>query len=107
MIHNLIRSRLFNTGLRTTMRVAIAAAIAALSIFSVSAQVVIYQEGFNTDGEAATPKRYTTVGREVFELARQPELQLPAGSEQAGPVYWAHNFDVSFAGVPFPPRPDA
>jgi len=62
MLHNLIRSRLFNTGLRTTMRVAIVASVAALSVFSVRAQVLIYQEGFNNDGEAATPSATRPLG---------------------------------------------
>lgn len=73
--------------------------LAALSI--VGAQgAVFFQEGFNDDGEAANPARYTTLGRDVYELARQ-ETELP-GIGQAGPIYWAHNFEVSFVGVPAP-----
>jgi hypothetical protein len=82
------------------MRVAIVASVAALSVFSVRAQTLIYQEGFNTDGEAANPKRYTTIGRDVYEIPRiRSEL---ANTDQLGPIYWAHNFEVSFAGVPAP-----
>lgn len=62
------------------------------------AQESIYQENFNTDGEAASPKRYTTSGRDVYEI---PRLRSELGNtDQLGPVYWAHNFDVTFVGVP-------
>src|SRR4051794_30709670 len=65
-----------------------------------SAQEVIYQEGFNDDGEAASPKRYTTTGRDVYEIPRiRSELN---NTDQLGPIYWAHNFEVSFVGVPAP-----
>jgi hypothetical protein len=61
---------------------------------------VLLEEGFNTDGEAANPKRYSTTGREVYEVDRQlAELGL---TTQTGPIYWAHNFEVSYAGVPAP-----
>jgi hypothetical protein len=60
-----------------------------------SAQL-LYQEGFNTDGEAASPQRYTTEGRDALEPA---EHGLP---DQLGPIYWAHNFEVSYVGVPAP-----
>src|SRR5438046_2942410 len=64
-----------------------------------AAQQLIYQEGFNTDGEAANPQRYTTTGRGVYTVD-----QLDPGLLQLGPVYWAHNFEVpnSFVGVPAP-----
>src|SRR6266480_4717778 len=64
-----------------------------------AAQQLIYQEGFNTDGEAANPQRYTTTGRAVYTVD-----QLDPGLMQQGPVYWAHNFNVpnSFVGVPGP-----
>jgi hypothetical protein len=65
-----------------------------------AAQQLIYQESFNDDGEAATPKRYTTTGRAVYEIPRiRSELN---NTDQLGPIYWAHNFEVSFVGVPAP-----
>ena len=74
--------------------------ISACSVAPISAADLVYQEGFNTDGEAASPKRYTTVGRDVYEVARlRSEL---GNTDQLGPVYWAHNFEVSFVGVPAP-----
>ena len=68
-------------------------------VFSSAAQQLIYQEGFNTDGEAASPQRYTTTGRAVFTVDQLDPVLL-----QAGPVYWAHNFEVpnSFVGLPSP-----
>jgi hypothetical protein len=68
------------------------------SSLSASAAELIYQEGFNNDGSAATPVRYTFVGRDVFEVPRiQSELN---NYDQKGPIYWAHNFDASFVGNP-------
>src|SRR5687767_130245 len=59
---------------------------------------LIYQEGFNNDGSAATPARYTFVGRDVYEV---PRIQADLSNfDQKGPLYWAHNFDVSFVGNP-------
>jgi len=92
MLHYLTPTRILNAALRTAIGIAVITSISALWVSRARAQVLIYQEGFNNDGEAATPKRYTTIGRDVYELSRQPELQLPAGSEQAGPLYWAPNF---------------
>jgi hypothetical protein len=67
---------------------------------TISAQQLIYQEGFNDDGEKATPPRYTTLGRDVYEIPRiRSELN---NTDQLGPIYWAHNFEVSFVGVPAP-----
>ena len=63
-----------------------------------SAQELIHQETFNTDGEAATPRRYTISGRDVYEI---PRIRSELGNtDQLGPVYWAHNFDTTFVGVP-------
>src|SRR5438477_801695 len=72
-------------------------------VFSSAAQQLIYQEGFNTDGEAANPKRYTTTGRDVYTVDRL-KLEIDPNTQQLGPVYWAHNFEVpnSFVGVPSP-----
>lgn len=55
---------------------------------------LIYQEGFNTDGDGT---RYTTEGRAIFEVETHADNGIV---DQEGPVYWAHNFDVSFVGVP-------
>lgn len=66
----------------------------------VSGAELLYQEDFNTDGEKAQPPRYTSVGREVYEKERQvSELSL---TDQSGPVFWGHNFEVSYVGVPAP-----
>jgi hypothetical protein len=75
--------------------------LALLAPGIVPAQQLIYQEGFNDDGEKANPPRYTTIGRGVYELDRQAsELNL---TTQAGAVYWAHNFEVkSYVGIPAP-----
>src|SRR5438477_823984 len=72
-------------------------------VFSSAAQQLIYQEGFNTDGEAANPQRYTTTGRDVYTVDRI-KAEVDPATQQLGPAYWAHNFDVpnSFVGVPGP-----
>src|SRR5690606_19111431 len=62
------------------------------------AQEILLQEGFNTDGDTSTPRRYTLIGRDVYEPDRiVNELGI---FDQKGPVYWAHNFDVSYVGNP-------
>jgi PA14 domain-containing protein len=67
-------------------------------VLSAGAATLIYQEGFNTDGETNTPPRYTTTGRDIYEVPRiQAEL---ANFDQKGPIYWAHNFNVSYVGNP-------
>lgn len=67
--------------------------LATAAAFPLSAQELIYREGFNTDGEAASPQRYTFTGRGVYEV---PEIQSLFGNyDQKGPIYWAHNFDTS------------
>ena len=64
----------------------------------VAGQTLLYREGFNDDGEAGTPRRYTLTGRDVYEVARiRSELNEP---DQKGPVFWAHNFEVSAVGIP-------
>src|SRR5262245_32552358 len=69
------------------------------------AQTVIYQEGFNTDGEAATPQRYTTTGRFKSEYPHDPAVVMPSTSDQAGPVFWGYKSEVSIVGV-FGPTPE-
>lgn len=87
------------------MRKTICSILTALAfgvmVGTTAAQTLIYQEGFNDDGEAANPPRYTTTGRDVWELSRifgNPPLDT--ASSQRGPIYWAHNFEVSFVGIP-------
>ncbi|HVR36945.1 MAG TPA: hypothetical protein VMS21_13960 [Methylomirabilota bacterium] len=55
---------------------------------------LIYEENFNTDGDGT---RYFTEGRAVFEVDTHAANGI---IDQEGPVYWAHNFEVSFVGVP-------
>lgn len=65
---------------------------------SAHAQEILLQEGFNTDGAAANPPRYTMTGRDVYEPERvRSEL---GNFDQKGPIYWDHNFKVSYAGNP-------
>jgi hypothetical protein len=71
--------------------------LAALSLASLSA-AEIYREGFNTDGSTNASPRYTFTGKDVFEVPRiQAELD---NFDQKGPLYWAHNFEVSYVGNP-------
>src|SRR5947208_16345548 len=76
-------------------------------VFSSAAQQVIYQEGFNTDGEAANPQRYTTTGRDAYTVDRI-KAEVDPATQQLGAGYWAHNFDVRnscvLAAAATPPR---
>ena len=75
-------------------------ALTSLGALTPTAQELIYREDFETDGEATNPQRYTTVGRDVYEVDRiRSELNNP---DQLGPIYWAPNFQVSYTGVPAP-----
>lgn len=84
---------------RSTTKATLSLTAAALSLASLSAAELIYQENFNTDGTTATPQRYTVTGGEVFEIDRRAELN---DANQEGPVYWARNTQVSYTGVPAP-----
>lgn len=85
---------------KARIRVAAGCVWVALATFTAAGQELIYQEDFETDGEAATPQRYTTVGRDVYEVDRiRSELGI---NDQLGPVYFAHNNEVSYTGVPAP-----
>ncbi|MBI2924685.1 MAG: hypothetical protein HYY24_03155 [Verrucomicrobia bacterium] len=95
--------RSFSTGLVARRALATRAMAVAVSgfVWSTQAQELIYQEGFNTDGEAANPQRYTTRGRDVWELSRIfGDPPLATASAQRGPIYFAHSFEVSFVGIP-------
>lgn len=82
---------------RTVRTTAIALALGWFAL-SASAATLIYQEGFNSDGETNVPPRYTTTERAVYEVPRiQTELN---NFIQKGPIYWAHNFNVSYVGIP-------
>jgi len=82
---------------RTVRAVAVTLALGWFAL-SATAATLIYQEGFNSDGETNVPPRYTTTGRDVYEVARiQADL---TNFDQKGPIYWAHNFEVSYAGNP-------
>ncbi len=73
-------------------------AVAAGASGALQAQELLLQEGFNTDGEASNPRRYTMTGRDVYEPDR---IRSVLGNfDQKGPIYWDHNFKVSFVGNP-------
>ncbi|MFN0069222.1 MAG: CHRD domain-containing protein [Limisphaerales bacterium] len=79
----------------------LAALLLAAGAFTAPAAELIHQEGFNDDGSKAAPPRYTVVGGDVWELSRIfGDPPLASASAQRGPVYFAHNFDVSFVGIP-------
>src|SRR5688572_445904 len=79
------------------MNAALVSAI-ALSIAPLPAAELIYQEGFNTDGSTNATPRYTFTGKDVYEV---PRIQSEIGNfDQKGPIYWAHNFEVSYVGNP-------
>lgn len=63
-----------------------------------NAQELILQEGFNTDGDTGSPKRYTLTGREVYEP--QEILDDLGLFDQKGPIYWDHSFNISYVGNP-------
>jgi hypothetical protein len=79
-----------------------ALATAMLSVaLGASAQELLLQEGFNTDGTVANPPRYTTLGKDVWELSEIfGDPPLASAASQRGPIYFAHNFEVSFVGIP-------
>lgn len=79
----------------------LAALLLAAGALTAPAAELLHQEGFNDDGSKASPPRYTVVGGEVWELSRIfGNPPLASASAQRGPIYFAHNFDVSFVGIP-------
>ena len=72
----------------------------AICLSPSAAGQLLYQEDFETDGEVSNPQRYTTTGRDVYEVARiRSEI---GNNDMLGPIYWAHNNEVSYTGVPAP-----
>ena len=86
---------------RIGARLAALLSVAAFALQFVHAQEVLHQEGFNDDGSKASPPHYTITGASHYEVS---EFNADNGvpNTQLGPVYWAHNFEVSFVGVPGP-----
>lgn len=79
----------------------LAALLLAAGALAAPAAELLHQEGFNDDGSVTNPPRYTVVGGDVWELSRIfGDPPLASASTQRGPVYFAHNFDVSFVGIP-------
>lgn len=77
---------------------AVLLASAAAGISTAAFGQLLYQEGFNDDGSKANPPRYSFTGNDVFEVPRiQSEL---SNYDQKGPLYWSHNFETTFVGVP-------
>lgn len=84
------KARMLSVGIATL------SAIATSWIAPLWSAELLYQEGFNTDGEPEG--RYTMTGRDIYEISRiQAEL---SNYDQKGPIYWEHNFNVSFVGNP-------
>lgn len=78
-------------------------AAAACVAFPAFAQPVLLQEDFNTDGATANPARYTITGGFRSESPHNAD-EVSGPADQTGPVYWARNTEVSFAGVPAPTK---
>lgn len=76
---------------------------AALLSPGIFAQELLHQEGFNDDGAAANPPRYTVTGGFKSEYPHEVGI-VDAAADQTGPVYWARNVEVSYTGVPAPTR---
>lgn len=85
-----------------TPRAVLVAAVLSAAACQVNGQELIYQEGFNSDGENANPQRYTFVGRDLYEV---PRIQSVLNNfDQKGPLFFGHSFDASFVGVPAIPE---
>ncbi len=86
----------------TQLRALMACSMALSGFVRMSmAQEVLLQEGFNDDGSASNPPRYTVTGGFKSEPPHSVD-DVSSASDQTGPVYWARNTDVSFVGVPAP-----
>ncbi|MBI4660911.1 MAG: hypothetical protein HY735_18920, partial [Verrucomicrobia bacterium] len=91
----LCRSRLSKTVGRTAPAPVSLAAILCWLPLAAQAQVLIFQETFETEGEGT---RYVSEGSDAYEPARLArELNR---FDQGGPVYWARKSKVSLVGVP-------
>lgn len=84
-------------------RLVLTAAALALSTVAVTAAELLHQEGFNDDGAAANPPRYTVTGGFKSEAPHDP-ANVGNATDQLGPVYWSRNTEVSYVGVPAPTR---
>lgn len=62
-----------------------------------TAEEILFQEDFNTDGEGT---RYTSAGRFVSET--DDHTANGVSVDQVGPVYWGHSSEISLVGVPGP-----
>lgn len=81
---------------RQSIKRPLLAALCCLA-FATQAQEVLFQEGFETEGEGT---RYVTEGSDVYEPERTvAELN---NRDQVGPIYWARKSKVSIVGVPGP-----
>ena len=78
-----------------------ASALALLAAQTLPAQELLLREDFNTDGATATPPRYTITGGFKSEVPHNTD-DVGNAADMLGPVYWARNTEVSFAGVPAP-----
>ncbi|MBM3822694.1 MAG: hypothetical protein FJ404_07410 [Verrucomicrobia bacterium] len=93
-----LQSLMAARGLAARRRVLGAAGILGVCLAQTATAQLIYQEGFNDDGEKATPPRYTMTGRAVYDVDRiQSELN---NFDQKGPLFWDHNFNTTFVGNP-------
>lgn len=96
-LHRIDRNGNCRIGRRSARQVLVIVGALVLGA-SAHGQELIYQEGFNTDGAGANPPRYTFTGRDKFEVPRiQSEL---SNFDQKGPIFWGHNFEVSYVGNP-------
>ena len=95
--HNTLVSGESGGAVRNTIKALCLAILAVGLDASISAQSLLYQENFNTEGEGT---RYTVEGR-GFVPKNGQVTPVPAGSS-----YWSRNVDVTAngeaVGVPFP-----
>src|SRR6266508_2115643 len=75
----------------------IGAVVLALRFLALSslAQTVIYQEGFESNGEGT---RYTSTGSFKSEAPHDPAV-VGNAADFPGPVFWARRSDVSILGI--------
>lgn len=76
---------------------------ATLLLLPAYGQEVLLKEDFNSDGATANPPRYSITGGFRSEPPHNAD-EVSGPADQTGPVYWARNTEVSFAGVPAPTK---